>query len=94
MLERDFHSFLDDFLSNWLIGCSSFCFSTFRGCNFFIWTLNHVILVSMESPRSLESAHANERAIEGHNTCEMITCLLRLYDDFDDFSSISLISAQ
>ena len=32
--------------------------------NFFIHTLNHAILVFMESPWPLESAHANEGDIE------------------------------
>ena len=57
-------------------------------------TPNHTSLVSMESPRSLESTHANEGAIEELHAGEMITCLLRLLDDFADFSSILLISAQ
>ena len=59
-----------------------------------IRTSNHTILVSTESTRSLESAHVNEGAIEGHYTGERITCFLLLNDDFVDFSSISLISAQ
>ena len=44
-----------------------------------------MILVSTESTRSLESAHANEGAIKGHHAGERITCLLRLDDDFADF---------
>ena len=62
--------------------------------NFFIRTLNHTILVSTESPQSLESAHANEGVVEGYHVGERITCFLRLHDDFVDFSSILLISAQ
>ena len=57
-------------------------------------SLNHLILVSMESPHSLESAHANEEIIEGHHADERIMCLLQLHGDFADFSSISLVSAQ
>ena len=50
-----------------------------------IQTPNYAILVSTENPRSLESTHANEGAIEGLHTGKMITCLLRLHDDFADF---------
>ena len=53
-----------------------------------------MILVFTGSTRSLESAYANEGAIEGHYTSESITCFLLLDDDFADFSSILLISAQ
>ena len=53
-----------------------------------------MILVSKESPQSLESAHVNAGGIEGHHVGEMIICLQRLHDDFADFSLISLISAQ
>ena len=48
----------------------------------------------MESSQSLKYAHANEVAIEVHHVGERITCLLRLHDDFADFSSILLIFAQ
>ena len=94
MMERDFHSFLDDFLSNRSTGFSSFCFSTSRGCNFFIRISNHAILVSMKNPRSLESAHANEGDIKEHHIDKMITFFPRLHDDFTEFSSILLVSAQ
>ena len=94
MLERDFHYFLDDILRNRSTGFSSFCFSTPRGYNFFIQTSNHAILVSTEISQSLESSHANEGDIEGHHIGEMITCFLRLHDDFADFSSISFVSTQ
>ena len=62
--------------------------------NFFIRTSNHAILVPTKSPRSLESIHANEGAIERHHVGKMITCLLQLHDDFVNFSSILLVSAQ
>ena len=42
----------------------------------------------------LESTHANEGAKEIHHIGERITCLLRLHDDFTDFSLISLIFTQ
>ena len=71
-----------------------FAYFTFDCRNFHIRTLNRAILVSMESPQSLECAHVNEGAMEGHHTDERITCLLQLHDDFADFSSISLISTQ
>ena len=50
-----------------------------------IRTPNHVILVSMENPWSLESAHTNEGVIAGHHAGKRITCFLRLHDDFVDF---------
>ena len=50
--------------------------------------------MSTKSPRSIECAHINEGAMEGHQANEMITCLLRIHDDFDDFSSISLFFVQ
>ena len=62
--------------------------------NFQIRTPNCAILVSTESPCSLECVHANDGAMEGHHIDERITCLLRLHDDFADFSLISLIFAQ
>ena len=52
-----------------------------------------MILVSTESPRSLEPDHANEGAIEGYHIGKMITYFPRLHDDLVDFSSILLISA-
>ena len=62
--------------------------------NLHISILNCAILVSMESPRSLECDHANEGVMERHQTDDRITCLLWLDDEFYDFSLISLISAQ
>ena len=50
--------------------------------------------MSMESPRSVECAYANEGAMEGHHVDERITCLLLLHDDFVDFSLILPIFAQ
>ena len=54
--------------------------------NLHIRTRNRAILVSTEIPMNLESFHANEGAIKGHPTSGMITCLLRLHDDFPGFS--------
>ena len=71
---------------------SSFCILHCFVHNLFIRTSNDSILVSTESPRSLDAAHANEGAIEGHHAGEMIICLLRLHDDFVDFSLILLVS--
>ena len=51
----------------------------------FIRTPNHVILLTMENPRSVESANANEGAMEGLHADKRITCLLRWHDDFADF---------
>ena len=41
-----------------------------------IRTLNRAILVSTEIPWSLEYAHANEGAMEGHHVDKKIACLL------------------
>ena len=100
MLKRDFHFFFMIFLATGRPFKKSVDRVLFllllvsRGRNFFIRTLNHTILVSTETPHSLKSAHVNEGAIEEHHTSEMITCFMQLHDDFTDFSSISLISAQ
>ena len=51
-----------------------------------------MILDSTESFRGLECAHASERAFRGHHVVEKLTCLSQLYDDFVEFSFISLIS--
>ena len=48
-----------------------------------------MILVSTQSPQSLDIVHANDGVIEVHHAGEMITCLLRLHDDFADFSLIA-----
>ena len=53
-----------------------------------------MILVSKESPRSIEPDHANEGDIEGYHIGKMITCFPRIHDGFIDFSSISLVSAK
>ena len=50
-----------------------------------IWTPNHVILLTMENPRSLESANANEGAMEGLHPDKRIACLLWWHGDFADF---------
>ena len=61
-----------------------------RSCNFFLFlhtslsivvtckfrTLDRTILVSKESPQSLECVHVNEGDKEGHHTNERITYLL------------------